>query len=44
MELLLDRANPLHWVAVLVLALSGAAYVPATISPSKTSDGVPSDE
>jgi hypothetical protein len=25
MELLLDRTNPLHWVAVLVLAVSGAA-------------------
>jgi hypothetical protein len=25
MELLLDRANPLHWVVVLVLAVSGAA-------------------
>ena len=27
MELLLDRSNPLHWVAVLVLAASGAATV-----------------
>lgn len=27
MELLLDRANPLHWVAVLVLAASGAVTV-----------------
>lgn len=25
MELLLDRGNPLHWVVVLVLAVSGAA-------------------
>jgi len=25
MELLLDRANPLHWIAALVLALSGGA-------------------
>jgi hypothetical protein len=25
MELLLDRANPLHWAIVLVLAASGAA-------------------
>jgi VIT1/CCC1 family predicted Fe2+/Mn2+ transporter len=25
MELLLDRANPLHWIVVLVLAVSGAA-------------------
>jgi hypothetical protein len=25
MELLLDRANPLHWIAVLALAVSGAA-------------------
>jgi hypothetical protein len=27
MELLLDRANPLHWVIVLVLAVSGAVTV-----------------
>ena len=25
MELLLDRANPLHWAVVLILAVSGAA-------------------
>lgn len=27
MELLLDRSNPLHWVAVAVLAASGAVTV-----------------
>ncbi|MBK9519564.1 MAG: hypothetical protein IPO09_20010 [Anaeromyxobacter sp.] len=27
MELLLDRGNPLHWLVVLVLAVSGAATV-----------------
>jgi hypothetical protein len=27
MELLLDRSNPLHWVAVAVLAVSGAVTV-----------------
>ena len=27
MELLLDRSNPLHWLAVLVLAASGAVTV-----------------
>jgi hypothetical protein len=27
MELLLDRSNPLHWAAVLVLAVSGAVTV-----------------
>jgi hypothetical protein len=27
MELLLSRSNPLHWVVVLVLAVSGAATV-----------------
>jgi len=27
MELLLDRANPLHWVIVLVLGASGLATV-----------------
>jgi hypothetical protein len=27
MELLLDRGNPLHWVVVLILALSGGVTV-----------------